>query len=103
MLVRGALLVVATALAVSFLALVPPRSSWFTRLGAATLVVYLFHGFFVKSAEYAGVGGAFEGRPWLGLGVLTTLAVALALALAAPRVARRLNLVVDPVGSFRRR
>ena len=29
---------------------------WFTRMGAATLVVYLFHGFAIKGAEYAGSG-----------------------------------------------
>ena len=33
---------------------VPRPLAWFARLGAGSLVVYLFHGFFVKGAEYAG-------------------------------------------------
>ena len=37
-----------------FFALVPRGRSWFATLGAATLVVYLFHGFFVLSAQYEG-------------------------------------------------
>jgi hypothetical protein len=35
--------------------------------------------------------------------VTTAASVVLALALAAPPVARRLNVVVDPVGAHRRR
>ena len=102
-LVRAGLLVVATALALSFLAFVPRRAAWFSRLGAATLVVYLFHGFFVKSAQYAGTAAWSHGHPWLGLLVTTALSVVLSLALAAPPVARRLNVVVDPVTAYRRR
>lgn len=100
---RAGLLVVGGLLALSFLAWVPRRGGWFARLGAATLVVYLFHGFFVKSAEYAGVAGWAADRPWLALVVTTAASVVLALALAAPPVARRLNVVVDPVGAHRRR
>ena len=101
--IRAALLAVGGLLALSFLAWVPRRGGWFARLGAATLVVYLFHGFFVKSAEYAGVAGWAADRPWLALVVTTAASVVLALALAAPPVARRLNVVVDPVGAHRRR
>jgi fucose 4-O-acetylase-like acetyltransferase len=101
-LVRAGLLVVATAVALSFLALVPRRAGWFSRLGAATLVVYLFHGFFVKSAQYAGAGDWAVNHPWPGLLVTTALAVVLALCLASPPVARRLSVVVDPVAAYRR-
>lgn len=101
--IRAGLLVVAGALALSFLALVPRRGGWFARLGAATLVVYLFHGFFVKSAEYAGFSAWTSQHPWLGLLTTSTLSVVLALGLAAPPVARRLNVLVDPVGSYLRR
>ena len=45
---RSALMVVATITALGFLALVPSTGSWFTRLGPATLVVYLYHGFVVN-------------------------------------------------------
>ena len=101
--VRGALLVAAGALALSFLSLVPRGGGWFARLGAATLVVYLVHGFFVKSAEYAGTFDWASQHPWLGLLATTAAAVVLALTLAAPPVARRLNVLVDPVGAYRRR
>jgi fucose 4-O-acetylase-like acetyltransferase len=102
MAVRAGLLVVCTLLAVSFFTLVPRRGGWFARLGAATLVVYLFHGFFVKTAEYAGLGAWAAEHPALAVLVTTTASVVLALTLAAPPVARRLNVAVDPVGSWRR-
>lgn len=89
-------------LAVSALALVPRRGGWFTRLGAASMVVYLFHGFAVRGAEYAGAMAWASDVPWLGLVVATAVSVVLALALAAPPVARRLQALVDPVGAWRR-
>ena len=61
--VRLGLLVVAGALALAALSLMPRSQRWFTPLGAASLVVYLFHGFVVKGAEYAGVGGLSERDP----------------------------------------
>lgn len=100
---RAGLLVAATFLALAFLAFVPRRASWFSRLGAATLVVYLFHGFFVKALEYNGVPRWTGEHPALGLLVFALGATALALALAAPPVARRLNVVVDPVAALQRR
>ena len=60
LLTRGVLLVIGAVGAWSFLALVPRLGGWFTRMGAATLVVYLFHGFVVKGAEYAGYMGWAE-------------------------------------------
>jgi fucose 4-O-acetylase-like acetyltransferase len=101
--IRLGLIGVATLLALSALALVPRSGGWFTRLGAATMVVYLFHGFFVRGAEYAGVVDWASTAPWLGLLVTTAAAVVLSLALAAPPVARRLNPVIDPVGALRAR
>jgi fucose 4-O-acetylase-like acetyltransferase len=101
--IRLGLLAVATVLALSALALVPRNGGWFTRLGAATMVVYLFHGFFVRGAEYAGVMDWASTTPWLGLLVTTAAAVVLSLGLAAPPVARRLNPIVDPVGTLRAR
>lgn len=102
-LIRAGLLVAAGVLALSFLSLVPRRASWFSRLGAATLVVYLFHGFFVKAAQYADLGQWTVAHPRQGLLVTSALAVVLALALAAPPVARRLNVLVDPVAAYLRR
>lgn len=101
--VRAGLLLAAGVLALSFLSLVPRRGGWFARLGAATLVVYLFHGFFVKGAEYAGTFDWASQHPWLGLLATSTAAAVLAVALAAPPVARRLNAAVDPVAAHHRR
>jgi fucose 4-O-acetylase-like acetyltransferase len=101
--IRLGLIAVATLLALSALALVPRSGGWFTRLGAATMVVYLFHGFFVRGAEYAGVVDWAATAPWLGLLVTTAAAVVLSLALATPPVARRLNPVIDPVDALRAR
>ncbi|QSR27559.1 hypothetical protein CFH99_18205 [Nocardioides aromaticivorans] len=98
------LLVMAVGLAGTFawLALVPRRSGWFTRMGAATMIVYLFHGFAVKGIEYAGFPAWFDGHPWLGLLAATAFGLAVALGLAAPPVRRVLGRVVDPFGPAQR-
>jgi fucose 4-O-acetylase-like acetyltransferase len=101
--VRLGLLSVAMLLALSALALVPRGPAWFTPLGAATMTVYLFHGFFVRGTEYADVLGWSASRPWAGLLAATAASAVLAVALAAPPVARRLDVVIDPVGNWRRR
>lgn len=96
--IRAGLLVVGTLGALAFLALVPRAGGWFSRLGAMTLVVYLFHGFFVKGADYAGYPDWAAGHAGLALVVTTLAAVTLALLLAWHPVASRLQHVVDPLG-----
>lgn len=96
--IRAGLLVVGTAGALAFLALVPRVSGWFTRMGAATLVVYLFHGFAVKGADYAGFPDWAEDRLAPALAVTTLGGVALSLLLAWRPVAGRLTVLVDPFG-----
>ena len=100
---RLVLIAAAGALAVSFVALVPRRTFWFTRLGSASLVVYLFHGFLVKLAEYSAFPDWSGDHPVTSLVVAAFVAVAVALLLAAPPVAGRLNVFVDPVGTWQRR
>jgi fucose 4-O-acetylase-like acetyltransferase len=102
MAVRVGLLVAGGMLALSFLALVPRRAGWFAGMGAATLVVYLFHGFVVKGVEYTDFPGWASANPVLALALVSPLSVVLALLLAWEPVATRLNVVVDPVGSWRR-
>jgi fucose 4-O-acetylase-like acetyltransferase len=99
---RAVLLVVGTLGAWAFMALLPRVGGWFTRMGAATLVVYLFHGFFIKSAEYAGYQGWTEEHGALALVVTTLAAAGLALLLASRPVARVLDHAVDPFGSAER-
>lgn len=87
----------------AFLALVPRRTTWFTGMGAATLVVYLFHGFAVKGMEYAGYTAWSAEHPWLGFLLVTAGGLALALLLAWRPVASRLERVVDPFGAAERK
>ena len=65
--IRMALLIVGLCGSFAFFAVVPRTKTWFSALGAATLVVYLFHGFFVLGAEFAGYSR-------LGRGPLAVLA-----------------------------
>jgi fucose 4-O-acetylase-like acetyltransferase len=98
-LLRGLMLAVAGVLTLCALALIPTSQRWFTPLGSASLVVYLFHGFFVKAASYAGVGGLTERDPVTAFLLVSVAAVAVALLLAATPVARRLNVLVDPIST----
>jgi fucose 4-O-acetylase-like acetyltransferase len=88
--------------AFSFFAIVPRTRTWFTSLGAATLVVYLFHGFVVLGAEFAGFSGWAANHMPLAWVLTTVVAVLLALLLAWAPVSTRLNVLVDPVGALRR-
>jgi fucose 4-O-acetylase-like acetyltransferase len=96
--IRAVVLLVGTLGAWAFLALVPRVGGWFTRMGAWTLVVYLFHGFAVKGADYAGYPDWAAGHGTFALLVTVVAAVALSFLLAWEPVARRLNHLVDPVG-----
>jgi fucose 4-O-acetylase-like acetyltransferase len=100
---RAAVLAIGLLGAAAAFTLVPRGRSWFSTLGAATLVVYLFHGFFVLLARYRGFPDWAAGHPLAGFLTVTVAAIGLALLLAAPPVARRLNVVVDPVGTLQRR
>ena len=102
--IRMSLLITGVVGAFAFFAVVPRTKTWFTALGSATLVVYLFHGFFVLGAEFAGFPAwAADHMPlaW----VLTT--VAAAAARGVPRLAAGVdagsNVLVDPVGRSARR
>ena len=82
-----------------FFKLVPSIGGWFAKFGQATLEVYLFHGFFILTAEYAGFPDWAAGHPGLAWLIATVGAVVLALTLAQPPVARVLNVAVDPIGN----
>lgn len=96
--IRAVLLVIGTVGAWSFLALVPRLGGWFSRMGAWTLVVYLFHGFAVKGAGYAGYADWAAAHGTVALPVTVAASVALSLLLAWAPVATRLGHLVDPFG-----
>jgi len=95
---RVAVLAVGAAGGAAFLALVPRVDSWFARMGAATLVVYLCHGFVVRGLEYAGYVDWAAGHPLLAPPVTLVGAALLALGLASAPASGRLQLLVDPFG-----
>ncbi|MGZ4448666.1 MAG: acyltransferase family protein [Nocardioides sp.] len=98
MLVRAGVLALGALGAWAFLTLVPRRGGWFARMGSATLVVYLFHGFVVKSFQYSPYDDWLDHHPYVGLVPTTLGAVGLALLLAWEPVSRRLTPFVDPIG-----
>jgi fucose 4-O-acetylase-like acetyltransferase len=97
MLTRLVLLGIGLLGALAFLSLIPATRTWFTRLGGASLVVYLFHGFVVKGAEYAGLPDWASAHPLASLLLVPAVAVLLATVLSLPSVAGRLNHLVDPL------
>ena len=75
---------------------IPDRTTWYSRLGAASLVVYLFHGFVIEGLAIAGMNDWSADHPWESV-VLTTLGgFALATALPWRPVSRKLDKVVTP-------
>lgn len=101
-LIRAALLLIATAGAFGILMVVPRQDSRYARWGAASLVVYLFHGFFVRAAMYLGYDDwAVRTGEWV---IWPTIigSVLLSITLASHPVASRLIWLADPVGSLRR-
>lgn len=101
MLLRLAFLGIGVVCALAFLAVVPRRGGWFSAMGSATLVVYCFHGFFVKEALYEGAGDWADAHPVISPFVFVVAAVAVALFLACRPVSSRLDLFVDPFGHAR--
>jgi fucose 4-O-acetylase-like acetyltransferase len=83
-------------LAFAFLAVVPRRQRWFSRLGANTLYVYLLHGFFVLGCRYQG----WYEPAWLhtvvGTALVVALSVAVATVLSTPQVKRVFSPVLEP-------
>jgi fucose 4-O-acetylase-like acetyltransferase len=85
--------------AFSVLALVPRRSlGWFTAMGGATMVVYLFHGFVIKTVKALGWPAFAEEHTTAGFILTTVGALALALLLASPPVRRVLEPFTNPLG-----
>ncbi|MET9672739.1 acyltransferase family protein [Streptomyces sp. NPDC006482] len=101
----GVLLGCASILTAAFLALVPGRGLWFTRLGAGTICGYLLHGFLIRGGQYSGF---FDRFPWLGTPggrvVLVLVTLAVMTLLCTPAVHRLMRPVTEPemAWAFRR-
>lgn len=81
------------------MSLVPRRSlGWFTTMGTATMVIYLFHGFVIKTFKAMGWPEFTAAHEVVGLVLTIVGAVALALFLAAPPVRRVLEPWTNPLG-----
>ena len=86
------------------MSLIPRRSlGWFTTMGTATMVIYLFHGFVIKTVKAMGWPEFTVVHPWLGLVLTIVGAVALAFLLATPPVRRVLEPFTNPLGWLEKR
>lgn len=99
LLMRGVLMSLSFLGAVAILTLVPHGKSWFSAMGKYTMVVYLFHGFIVRGAAYAGYSSLLPEHPAVLIVVTSVLAVLVSLLLASPPVGRVLIWAVDPINS----
>lgn len=69
------------------LAVVPARRSWLTGIGAASLYVYLLHGFVVRGASTLHVLDHVDSI--LGIVILVVVTTCICLTLGSPPVRRR--------------
>lgn len=98
-LLRLTVLAIGLVGAASFLTLVPAVGGWFSRLGTATLEVYLLHGFVVLGVKYAGYPDWAAAHLGTAIWLTPLAAIVLALLLATPGLAKVLNVAVDPLGA----
>ncbi len=94
LLTRLALYVVGAVLTLSVLAVVPGRRRWYTAVGAASLYVYLLHGFVVRAAAKSGLLDHVTSWPLVAAVVLAV--GALTLVLGSGPVRRLTRPLVEP-------
>ncbi len=93
--VRLGLVLLAGVLTASFLLLVPRRTVWITRFGAATMSVYLLHTFVLYPIRESGVL-AGEHSAWPYVLLMVAVACAVSLFLAQPFVRRAMRWLLEP-------
>ncbi|MBG6059492.1 fucose 4-O-acetylase-like acetyltransferase [Cryobacterium sp. MP_M5] len=92
--IRLGLMLLAFALIMAFLLLVPRRTTWFTALGSATMYIYLLHSFLLFPLRESGVlGGA---QPAWVLPALLLLSVGISVLLSLPIVKRLFRPIIEP-------
>ncbi|WP_241986647.1 acyltransferase family protein [Cryobacterium fucosi] len=92
--IRLGLMLLAFALIMAFLMLVPRRRTWFTTLGTATMYVYLFHSVLLFPLRETGV---LDGpQPAWVLPGMVVLSVLIAIVLSLPFVRKTFRPLVEP-------
>jgi fucose 4-O-acetylase-like acetyltransferase len=91
---RMLMYVVGAALLLSVIAVVPARRSWLTAIGAASLYVYLLHGFLVRGASTVHLLDHVQSI--VGLAVLVVVTTGVCLVLGSPPVRRIARPFVEP-------
>ncbi|MDN5893184.1 MAG: acyltransferase family protein [Nocardioides sp.] len=99
--IRFRVMLIGAVGALSVISLVPRGRSFWSDMGAASLVVYLCHGFFVRGVEFAGIDRFTSAGDWT-IWPMMAGAVCVAMLLATPQVADKLTWLVDPIGAVRR-
>lgn len=92
--IRLGLMLLAFALIVAFLLLMPRRQTWFTTLGAATMYIYLLHTFLLYPLRETGVLDGPQ-PPWV-LPAMIVLSVMISTALSLPFARRVFRPVIEP-------
>ncbi|MBB6170249.1 fucose 4-O-acetylase-like acetyltransferase [Nocardiopsis mwathae] len=95
---RVAFLLLAFALTAAFLSLTPRRTTWYTRLGALTMYVFLLHGLVIRISDQFGwydYSNAVFG-PHGSFAVNLLLSIPVTLALCSPWVRRATRWAVEP-------
>ena len=92
--IRLGVIVLAFALIVAFLTLVPRVLTWFSLFGGATMYIYLLHSFVLYPLRESGL---LDGpQPWWMLPALIVLSVLISVGLAQPLVRRLTRPLVEP-------
>ncbi|WP_241981151.1 acyltransferase family protein [Cryobacterium algoritolerans] len=92
--IRLGLMLLAFALIMAFLLLVPRSTTWFTALGSATMYIYLLHSFLLFPLRESGVLGGVQ-PAWV-LPALLLLSVLISVLLSLPIVKRLFRPVIEP-------
>lgn len=92
--IRLAVMVLAFALIVAFLILIPRRTTWFSSLGGATMYIYLMHTFVLYPLRESGV---LDGpQPAWVLPAMIALSVVTSVVLSLPAVRRLFRPLIEP-------
>src|SRR5680860_1799031 len=92
--IRLALIILAFALILALLLLVPRRATWFTPFGAATMYIYLLHSFALFPLRESGVLGGPQSA-WMLPGMIA-LSVLISVVLSLPFIRRMFRPLVQP-------